>query len=110
MTTPTPRIEYTIGHEDPPQGLTWLDDAGDVIDLTGHTFTLRIGTPGRPADHTKTSGITGAAAAPNVVIEWSTDELDGLDAGTHRGQLTATSDDRDRGPMPLTIEVRPAIT
>lgn len=110
MTDPTPRIRYTKGHEDPAQGLTWLNGDGDVIDLSAHTFTLKVGTPGRDADVTKTTGIAGASTAPNVVVTWSANELDDLDAGFHRGELTATSGGRDRDPLPLTVEVYAAIT
>jgi hypothetical protein len=110
MTDPTPRIPYTKRHEDPPIGLTWEDADGDVIDFSGHSFSLAIGTPGRDAEHTKTDGFTGAATAPNVTLTWSANELDDLDVGTHRGQLTATVGGEDRGPFPLTVEVYAAIT
>lgn len=110
MTDPTPRIEYTKGHEDPARGLTWLDGDGEVIDFTGHSFSLAIGTPGRDAEHTKTSGIVGASTAPNVIVTWSASELDDLAAGFHRGELTATSGGRDREPLPVTVEVYAAIT
>lgn len=110
MTDPTPRLAYTKGHELPARGLTWLDDNDAVIDFSvGWTFTLMIGTPGRPAEHEKVDGIIGATAAPNVTVIWSTDELDDLDGGTHRGQLTAHHVDGDRGPLPLTVDIYEAI-
>lgn len=110
MTDPTPRLAYTKGHELPARGLTWLDGNGDVINFaTGWDFTLVIGTPGRDAEHEKTDGLTGAATAPNVTVVWDENELDDLDAGTHRGQLTAHHVDGDRGPFPLTIEIYPSI-
>jgi hypothetical protein len=111
MTDATPRLAYTKGHERPTHALTWLDAADDVVDLSTAVLTLAIGTPGREAEYVKTTGIDGAAVAPNVVIEWSDNELDHLDPGMHRGQLSAIDSDANyRGPFPLTIEIYDAIT
>lgn len=111
MVDPTPRLIYTKGHELPSVGLTWLDDDDHVVNFSGGwTFTLTVGTPGRTAEHEKISGLIGAATAPNLTIIWSENELDDVDAGTHRGQLTAHHADGDRGPFPLTIEIYEAIS
>lgn len=111
MTEPTPRLVYTRGHERPFHLLTWLDADGEPVDLTDDTFALAIGTPGREAEHVKTTGITGTATSPNVSIAWSDNELDHLDTGMHRGQLSAIdSSGNYREPFPLTIEIYDAIT
>ena len=74
---------YRADQELPSIGLDWRDRDGNLIDYsTGWTFTVKftstedttiIGTP-------KTTGITGAATSPNVVIDWSTSDWSSLTA------------------------------
>jgi hypothetical protein len=93
VTTPV----YTVGDELPSITIDWYVD-GVLIDLTGHTFRLRVGR-GDTATVEKTTGISGAATSPNVTIDWSDGELATLDGGTtYTAQLRArrTSDNKDR--------------
>lgn len=92
--TPT----YVAGDELPSLALTWKDTDNNVIDFsTGYTFRLRL-VRGNTTALEKTSGIAGAAAAPNVTVDWASGELDGLERGNYQAQLRArrTVDDKDR--------------
>ena len=84
--------QYVSGAVLADLAVTWLDDAGDVIDFSsGWTFSVKVGAPNSTASFTKTTGITGAATAPNVTIEWATSgEITTLGAGSHTVQITAT--------------------
>jgi hypothetical protein len=75
-----------------PLSLTWLDDSGNVQDLSsGWTFTLKIGREGELSPVvTKTSGITGNAVAPNLVVQWAVDDLEPLTVGDWLLQIAAT--------------------
>jgi hypothetical protein len=89
---------WVIGDELPSIEITWKDSNGNVIDLTGYTFRLRLALDGVTALE-KTAGITGAATAPNITIDWSVDELAALTGGqVYTAQLRArrTSDNKDR--------------
>src|SRR5262245_47747446 len=102
-------IEYVPGAELPDIGLVWRDANGQIINFaSGHTFTLRIATP---TTTTKSTGITGAATAPNITIAVAAAEWDSLPVGQWQAQLWArrTSDSKDR-VMPLVVNVTPAIT
>jgi hypothetical protein len=95
-------MTYSTTTELPTYPITWTDSTGTVIDFaTGWTFTLKLGFPGRPAVLTKTTGITGAATAPNVTVAWVVDEFAELDPGTYVLELVArhTSSGKDRGPL-----------
>jgi len=101
-------IEYIKGAEYPNVEITWLDSAGNVINFSaGWTFTVKIGQAGGAATVTKTTGITGAATAPNVIISWAAGELDTLSATTYAMDViareTATSKDRVQS-APLTMK------
>ena len=81
---------YILGAELPNYTVTWRDSAGAVIDFsTGWTFTAKLGIPGDDAIVTKTSGITGAATAPNLTVTWATGELDDIQPGTYVLQISA---------------------
>jgi hypothetical protein len=108
------RWRYRTDQEDPAYVVTWLDRNGSPIDFsTGYTFTLKLvsattGTTGL----TKTSGITGAATAPNISVAWSANELASL-SGDYIPHLTATTGGRDRvmpDPAADIIEVYAAPT
>ncbi len=109
------KVSYFQGAERPSVRLWWYDDTGALIDLTGYTFTLRIGTPGSAALVTKTNGITGATGAgtppsgtPNVTVAWDAGDL-AIPSGLYTGQLTATSGGLDR-VLQFQIDIKPAIT
>lgn len=92
---------YTKGAELPDLAITWLDHTGEVIDFsTGWTFAIKVGTPGKPAEFTKDTGITGDDTAPNLVIAWATTgELDSLAPNkAYTLAITAkrTTDDKER--------------
>jgi len=100
-------IEYYEGAEYPNVEVTWLDSDGAVINFSsGWTFTVRIGQAGQAAIVTKTTGITGGAVAPNLVVSWSADELDTLTPDTYAMDViareTATNKDRIQSTV-LTI-------
>lgn len=90
------KVTYYRSAERPALELTLYDDDGTLIDFsTGYTFSFKIGTSGATAALTKTSGITGAATAPNVTVTWSAGELN-LTPGNYRWQLTCTTSALDR--------------
>jgi hypothetical protein len=92
-------LHYYRTAERPDLRLWLLDDDGDLVDMTGHTFSFKLGNPGSAATFTKTTGITGAAGSdtePNVTITFTAAELDGLAAGVTTWQLRATSGGLDR--------------
>jgi hypothetical protein len=89
-------VRYFANAERPTLRLTWYDDDDNLIDFSsGYTWSLKVGNPGSAALLTKTSGITGAATAPNVTIAWTAGELN-LTPGTYTYQLTATTSALDR--------------
>lgn len=95
-------MTYYIGSELPDYPVTWRDSAGAVPNFaSGWTFTLKLGFPGRAPVLTKTTGITGAATAPNITVSWDAGEFDDLDPGTYVLELFArqTSSGKDRGPL-----------
>lgn len=105
-------VEYTIGAELPDVAITWTDDNSAVIDFsTGWTFTVKVGLPDQAAALTKTTGITGAATAPNLTIAWAAGELDAVGSGAWLGQVTArnTASGKDR-IRSFGIKLLPAIT
>ena len=90
--------EYIQGAELDKMTVTWLDPDGDPYDFSsGFTFSLKVGDRGSTAVFTKTTGITGAATAPNLTVVWAiADELNDLTPGNHLLQIEAirTSDSR----------------
>lgn len=104
---------YTQGAELPDLAFEWEDRNGDLHDFSsGWTFQLKVGTPGEAAVLTKSTGITGAATAPNVLIGWPTSgELNSLAPSLYHAHLVATrtSDSKQR-VLPFAIRLDPAIT
>ena len=67
---------------------------------------MRVGKPGKAAVIDKSSGITGAATAPNLTIAWAIDELAALTPGEWVVQIeaTRTSDSKKRhAVIPLVV-------
>lgn len=96
-------LVYFRTAERPDIRLWLLDDDGSLINFTGYTFVLKLGKPGSAATFTKTTNITGAAGSgtetsgtPNVVIQFTSGELDALARGRTTWQLRATSGGVDR--------------
>lgn len=83
---------YIQGSDLPDLGLEWRDANGSIIDYSsGHTFVVKVGVPGSTALITKSTGITGAATAPNVTITWATSgELNTLTPGIYDADVAAT--------------------
>jgi hypothetical protein len=101
-------IEYYKNAESPPTALTWYDDADAVIDFSaGFTFTAKIGVPGQTAVLSVTTGITGAATAPNVTINWAAGAFSSVTPNEYALQVTAreTSTTKDRElQLPFTLK------
>lgn len=73
--------------------IEWTDAAGAVRDFsTGWTFELRLMQAEDPKVlvATKSAGITGASASPNVVIAWAAGDFNVLAPGEIVGELYAT--------------------
>lgn len=84
--------QYVVGSELGDLAITWDDSDGDLIDFSsGYTFQVKVGEVGSAATFTKTTGCTGAATAPNLVVAWATSgELNDLTAGNYTVQVAAT--------------------
>ena len=63
--------------EEPNWAIDWRDATDSSINFsTGWTFRLEFITRRtHRVVHTKTTGIAGAAASPNVIVTWSNGEL-----------------------------------
>lgn len=69
-------LVYLTTSEYPSVQLTWNDSNGNLINFaSGYTFTVIL-SKNSTAVLTKTSGIVGAATAPNITINWAVGELD----------------------------------
>lgn len=110
--------EYRKDQELPGIAVSWYDRDGAIIDFSsGWTLTAKLCLRSTPATIalTKSSGITGAATAPNVTIDWSTTDFSSLTASPteYVVQLYArrNSDSKDRvfkPGAPITIRLFPA--
>lgn len=106
-------VEYVVGADLPSLSIEWRDDNGNLIDFsTGWSFAVKVGRPSdEVTEFTKTTGITGAATVPNVIVQWSTvGELNSLTPGTYTCQIVATrqSDSRQR-IMEMRLRMRRAL-
>jgi hypothetical protein len=100
-------VSYIKGAELPDVAITWSDQETGLLDFsTGWTFSLKIGTPGQTAALTKSTGMTGSATAPNLIIAWAPAELDPLAPGTYtcdvEARHTASGKDRKQS-FPITM-------
>lgn len=100
-------VEYTQGVELPDFTFTWRDFDGAIIDFSsGYTFELRVLTTPTTI---KTTGITGTAVSPNIVVSLDDNEWDTLTPGIYEAQLwaTRTSDSKER-MLPFHVLVKSA--
>ncbi len=83
-------LRYTRGDELEPVAITWYQPDGTLYNFSsGWTFRARIGT-GSGFLVEKTTGFTGAATAPNLSLNFTTGELDGVASGTYHIDIQAT--------------------
>lgn len=106
-------VPYTNGADLPDLAITWKDHAGNIINFsTGWTFSVKVGVVGATALFTKTTGITGAATGPNLVIAWAvTGELNSLAPNkSYTVSITATrtADGKER-KMATTIFIKDTV-
>ena len=113
---------YRTDQELPGLPIEWRDADDEIINFSsGWTFTARLAAASAPnvVLATKTTGISGAATSPNVLIEWAAGVFDDLtpaaDGSTYLLHLYArrTSDSKDRvfrpgRPPEITIYPAPA--
>lgn len=72
---------YRADQELPSMAFDWLDRDGNTIDFsTGWTFAVKITAATAPGTvlTTKSTGITGAATLPNVVVDWAAGDFTDL--------------------------------
>lgn len=97
---PDPIPTYVQGASMADLEVTWTDKNGAVIPFgTGWTFEVRIGRIEPPdVQLAKVNNIVGADAAPNVLVQWQSTDLDDVEAGVWDIQIIATrnSDGRKR--------------
>jgi hypothetical protein len=105
---------YRADQELPSFAISWADRDGNLIDFTsGYTFELKLAVDNVTAPVlVKTTGITGAATAPNIVVAWASGDLN-VAAGVYKVYLKATTGGNDRRFRPLdepkiTIKAAPA--
>lgn len=92
---------YRQNQELPSFAVSWSDRDGNLIDFsTGYTFTVKlVSSATGDVALTKTAGIVGDDAAPNVVVAWAPGELN-VTAGSYQVHITATTGGADRLFMP----------
>jgi hypothetical protein len=77
-----------------------LYDNDTLVDLTGLTCSVTINFP---TPLVKTTGLTRAATAPNLTVEWADGELN-VTPGRYRATVTATSGGLDyKWTLPIQI-------
>lgn len=107
------RRSFYRDQELPDIPLEWEDDDGQLIDFsTGWTFTWQIGRDGQLFIN-KTTGITGSATSPNLLLAFTAGEFAGLPAGIYQLIIYArrTSDGKDAVfPEDITIEIKDGFT
>ena len=86
---------YLSTQESPAIQLIWKDSTGTPIDFsTGYTFKVMVSQL-QTALINKTTGITGAATAPNVTIAWAANELN-ITEGVYDLIVIASTGSNDR--------------
>ena len=88
---------YRADQEVPSFAVDWYDRDGNLINFaTGYTFEVKlINQSTGTVALTKTTGVTGAATSPNVVVAWATGQL-AITPAVYRLHLTATTGGADR--------------
>ena len=106
-----PIATYVEGAEQPNITRDWYAPDGTLIDFaSGWTFTVLVGVPGTAAVVEKTDGITGAATAPNVTVNFEAGELDDLTPGRWSVQIVALHTlTQEQRILDTALLVRPAI-
>ncbi len=110
---------YRKDQELPSLPVTWKDRDGAVRDFsTGWTFTVKMALADTPTVvlASKSSGITGASTAPNVVIDWAVTDWDALTASAAGikyvahiyARRTADSKDAVFPPIEFYLQTAPA--
>jgi hypothetical protein len=93
---------YRADQETPSFAVAWSDRDGNLIDFSSGSYTFELKLVHRTTGTialTKTTGITGSAASPNIVAAWSSGEL-AITPGPYRAHITATIGGADRMFMP----------
>lgn len=92
------QVSIIEGADLPDLAIAWTDRDGSVINFASSTFTVKVGAEaGGTATITKTSGITGAATSPNIIIAWTSAEVGTLAAGRYVIEvIAAATDGRER--------------
>lgn len=95
-----PVYERIVGALLPDTQFPWWEGTALVDFSIAHTFKLEC-TPwagGADSFAAKTTGFTGAATAPNLVVAWATGDIGSLPAGSYKVEITATrtSDSKPR--------------
>jgi hypothetical protein len=90
-------ITYRKDAELPSLTLAWYDSSGNLIDFSSdYTFELKlISKKTGAAELTKTNGIIGSATKPNIVVAWSSGDLNKT-PGQYSVRLKATNIMGDR--------------
>jgi hypothetical protein len=96
------KLTYNRNAERPAAKMWIFDDDGQLVDFSGYSFVLKIGSPGSTAALTKSTNITGGVGAgtepdgtANVTVNWTAGELD-IEPGNYHWQLTCTTSSLDR--------------
>ena len=80
---------YRADQELPSMAFDWYDRDRALIDFSGgYTFQCELVDIAGAVALTKTTGISGGLASPNVTVTFSTDEISALD-GTYQIHLRA---------------------
>lgn len=96
-------IKYPRGASLPDLPLTWRDRDGSVLDLSTAVLVAKIGQVGAVADVEVTT-VTGAATAPNVLVQWADGDLD-IDPQNYQLVVEGTISGRKRkATWPFIIE------
>ncbi len=83
-------MQIYADREDPSWRVAWYDGDGVLREFAaGYTFRVEfLSMRNERIMYTKTEGITGANAVPNIAVAWAVGELAGL-AGKYKLRLVA---------------------
>lgn len=80
---------YHATSELPSRAIHWKDRDGNTVDLSAASFVLKATPLEGGTTTTKTTGIIGSAANPNVIVTWSAGELAAIGVGSYVVTLDA---------------------